>query len=135
MHDLEKINWIEFLSIGNNGINKDHKVLIDICNELIDLILLGNNREEFAIILSKLSDYTLIHLKKEEHLMQKHAYPQVSSHISEHINLMYKVAKFNFDFYSNNPPKPKEIIRLIKTWLNEHVMKCDAEYEIFKNNL
>ena len=59
------MNWTTELSIGNKNIDEDHRQLIEIYNDLVDFITMNQSREEFAVILSKMTDYTLKHFKKE----------------------------------------------------------------------
>src|ERR1035437_8156656 len=135
MEKLERMRWSDELSIGNVNVDKDHKKLIEIYNDLVDLIELDRNREEFAIILSKLTDYTLTHFRKEEDYMQKFSYPNLSEHKNYHCDFMYKVAMFNVDLLSTNPPDPKGIINFVDKWLSQHIMKNDADYEKYKNEI
>jgi hemerythrin len=135
MEKLERLKWSDELSFGNVNVDKDHKKLIEIYNDLVDLIELDRNREEFAIILSKLTDYTLTHFRKEEDYMQKFSYPNLSEHKNYHCDFMYKVAMFNVDLLSTNPPDPKGIINFVDKWLSQHIMKNDADYEKYKNEI
>jgi len=135
MEKLERMRWTYELSIGNANVDKDHKKLIEIYNDLVDLIELDRNREEFAIILSKLTDYTLTHFRKEEDYMQKFSYPNFLAHKNYHSDFMYKVAMFNVDLLSYNPPEPKSIIKFVENWLAEHIMNSDTHYENYKNEI
>lgn len=135
MEKLARMRWSDELSIGNMNVDRDHKKLIEIYNDLVDLIELGKNREEFAIILSKLTDYTLTHFRKEEDYMEKFSYPDLSEHKNHHVDFMYKVAMFNVDLLSTNPPEPKNIINFVEKWLTQHIMKNDADYEKYKNEI
>jgi len=130
MLNRRKISWKEEFSIGNNDIDNDHKMLIDIHNDLIDLIDLNNNREEFAMILSKLSDYTLTHFKKEEKYLEQYTYQDISAYKSKHLAYTCIIAKFNLDLYSNHPPEPLEVLKLVLTWLTEHIVKSDTDLKI-----
>lgn len=135
MEKLERLRWSDELSFGNVNVDRDHKKLIEIYNDLVDLIELDKNREEFAIILSKLTDYTLSHFRKEEDYMQKFSYPELSEHKNHHVDFMYEVAMFNVDLLSSNPPEPKSIIKFVDKWLTQHIMKNDADYEKYKNEI
>jgi len=69
MSKKEKIVWAHKFSIGDSKIDNDHQTLIEIINDLIELVELSKDREEFAKILSKMTDYSLSHFKKEEDLL------------------------------------------------------------------
>jgi hemerythrin-like metal-binding protein len=63
------ISW-EKLSIDNPEIDNEHKRLFEIYNDLVDLIEYKKSREDFAKILSMMTDYSLMHFKKEEKYME-----------------------------------------------------------------
>jgi hemerythrin len=135
MKNLEKINWTNDFSIGNIDIDRDHKKLLDIYNDLVDLIESNKNNEEFAEILSKMTDYTLNHFGKEETYMQKFGYPKFTEHRQYHSNFIEKVAIYNFNLLSSNPLDPKEIIKFLVRWLIEHILKSDMDYEKYKKKI
>ena len=127
--------WTSELSIGNLNIDNEHQKLIGIINDLVDLVVLDGSREKFAEILSNLTDYVLIHLKKEEKYMKKIGYPKLKEHIQEHRDYSYKIAMYNIDLIGSNPPNPKEIIEYLKNWWKDHILNNDMDYEKYKNNI
>lgn len=129
---LEKMVWTDALSIGNITVDEDHKKLFDIYNELVDLIELNKNREEFAKILSEMTDYARTHFRKEENYMKAFSYPGISDHIKFHHKYVRKVAMYNFHFTSPNPPDPFEIITFIGRWWADHILYCDLKYENYR---
>ena len=133
--DLKKIEWSEKLSVGNKTIDNDHKKLFEIYNDLVDLIELNKSREEFAKILSEMTDYVLNHFKKEEIYMQEFSYPKFLEHKQYHLDYNYKVALYNYDLLSNSPPDPKTIIKFIEDWWINHILKADTEYENYRKKI
>lgn len=133
--NLKKIIWKNELSIGNVDIDNDHKTLLEVYSDLVDLIELKGSREEFAEILSKMTDYTLKHFKKEEAYMQAFAYPKLKEHKKCHDDYKYKVAMYNIDLLSSNPPEPKEIIKFLEKWWVNHVLINDVDYENYKKKI
>ncbi len=132
MRELTKISWTNELSIGNINVDNDHKQLLDIYNDLVDLIELNKNREEFAKILSKMTDYVLKHFKQEEFYMQELAYPKLTEHKQYHRNYNYKVSMYNVDLLSANPPDPKDILEFLEKWWKNHILNNDLDYENYK---
>lgn len=130
----EKIIWTHQFSIGDNNIDKEHQVLIEIINDLIELVELDKGREEFTIILSKMTDYSLAHFKKEENFMRRFSYPELEKHRNYHRDYIYKVAMFNSEFLKVNPPDPIEIIDFLEKWWKYHILTIDKNYEEYHNN-
>ena len=135
MESLEKLIWTDEFSIGNTNIDTVHKSLIDIYNNLIKYAESKRNRKEFAMILSKMTDYSLVHFKKEEEYMQKMSYPELTEHRRLHKDYIYKVAMYNADLLGNNPPAINETINYIYIWWADHILKIDKKYEDYKKEI
>ena len=65
MDKTKKMTLWDQISIGNPEIDLDHKELFEIYNDLVDLIEFKKSRDEFAGILSKMTNYSLMHFKKK----------------------------------------------------------------------
>ncbi|VAW23610.1 hypothetical protein MNBD_BACTEROID01-1700 [hydrothermal vent metagenome] len=135
MGNLEKRIWTEELSIGNADIDIDHKKLIDIYNDLVEFVRFKKGHEEFAKILSKMTDYSLVHFKREEQYMQKMSYPKLAEHEKSHKNYVFKVAIYNVDLLGINPPDPNDIIKFLGKWWITHILKSDKDYEDYRNEI
>ena len=133
MDNLKKRIWTSKLSIGNEDADNEHKRLLGIFDDLVELIENKKDRKEFAEILSKMTDYSLNHFKNEEEYMKKMAYPKLAEHKNYHKDYIYKVAMYNVDLLSINPPEPKEIIEFLEKWWTNHILVHDISYERYKN--
>jgi hemerythrin len=133
--NLEKVIWSNKLSIGNTNIDKDHMKLFEIYNDLVDLIELNKNRQEFARILSKMTDYVREHFKEEEIYMREFSYPKLTEHGQYHREYSYKIAMYNVDLLGINPPDPREILKYLEKWWINHILKRDMDYENYKNKI
>ncbi len=127
--------WTDDLSIGNVRIDNDHKKLLEAYDDLVDLIDHDGSNEDFAKILSKMTDYVFKHLKNEEKYMEEFGYPKLKEHQQFHRDYNYKVAMYNFDLLKSNPPNPHEIIEYIREWWMNHILKHDMDYENYKRSI
>jgi len=132
---MEKIIWSDEFSIGNTDIDIVHKDWVKIYNDLIEYNESKGNREAFAMILTKMTEYSLMHFKREEEYMQKLNYPDLAGHKRLHKDYSYKVAMYNIDLLGVNPPSINEIISFIDNWLIDHILKSDKKYEDFKKEI
>ncbi|MDF1518158.1 MAG: hemerythrin family protein [Lutibacter sp.] len=123
--------WTQELSIGNEDVDYDHNKLLDIFNDLVELIEYNKGRQEFAKILTRMTDYSLSHFKKEDEYMRKMAYPLLNEHKNYHRDYIYKVAMFNVDLLNINSPDPKEIISFLEKWWTNHILTHDDKFEKF----
>jgi len=110
-------------------------MLFSIYNDLIDFDESKRNREEFAIILSRMMDYCLMHFKKEEAYMEKFYFPENIIHKKSHKDFIYKVAMYNVQLKEMNSPEIEEVKLFLKNWLLIHILKSDKKYEDFKKEI
>ncbi|BBE20811.1 methyl-accepting chemotaxis protein [Aquipluma nitroreducens] len=132
MDTTKKMTLWDQISIGNPEIDHDHKELFEIYNDLVDLIEFKKNRDNFAGILTKMTNYSLMHFKKEERYMKNLSFPKLNEHIKHHQKYIYNVAMYNAELLGINPPDPEEIITFLKNWWINHILKIDIQYEQFK---
>ena len=132
MDKYEKIVWGPQFSVDNPEIDKEHKELISVYNELIDFIQQKKSRKEMAKILSELTDHSLKHFHREEEYMEKLDFPRAEEHKKFHRDFIYKVSLFNSNLLSENPPQPEEIVVFLHNWWFVHIQRYDREYENYK---
>ena len=123
------------LSIGNIDIDEDHYRLLEIINDLNNLIQFGKDREEFARILSLMTDYSLTHFKLEELYMKEFNYPKLDAHKKSHFKYIYIVSNYNVALLGINPPDPREIVDFLKNWWENHILKMDSSYENYRKEI
>jgi len=110
--------------------------MVNIYNELIDYVQSSNNkRDEFARLLSSMTDYSLTHFQREEQYMLNLSYPKLAEHKNHHKSYIYKVAMYNVNLLGSNPPDPKEILVFLKDWWSSHIMETDVDYEKYKEEI
>jgi hemerythrin-like metal-binding protein len=135
MNDIKSKLWTHESLTGNKQIDEEHYQLFVIWAELKDLSEKKSSLSEFALILTKMTDYSLKHFKREEEYMAQMAYPKLAEHKNYHKNYIYKVSMYNLDLLSGNPPDPNEIVSFLENWWDNHILKIDTEYEAFKNEI
>ena len=127
-----KIAWSKQLTIGNDLIDKDHSWLLEIYNDLVDQIYKNGSNEDFAISLSKMSDYSRKHFINEEKYMLELKYPEFRNHKKLHNSFITEVAQFNFAMLTATAPDPVMIANYILNWWKYHITVHDISYENFK---
>ncbi|KOR27636.1 hemerythrin, partial [Achromatium sp. WMS1] len=79
--------WSEEISVGVEEIDEQHKVLLNLINELNDAMQARRSHDVITSIINKLSEYTRIHFAVEESLMRILNYPDYESHKAQHEEL------------------------------------------------
>lgn len=124
---FEKLVWSDNLTMYNRTVDQQHIKLFEMVNEILDHERLYPKSEQFAIILSNISDYGLEHFRTEEQYMREIGYPNVDEHAKEHRKYLFNVAMFNTNFKDVNHTDPKTVLRFVKGWWYSHIMISDMD--------
>ena len=125
------ITWGNELSIGIDGIDRQHKKLVDLINAIHDAMKQGKAKDIMAKVLKELTDYTVQHFSAEEQFMVKHQYPGYEAHREEHQKLIRKVLAITKDFEAGKLSISMEIMSFLKDWLKDHICVTDKKYAPF----
>jgi hemerythrin len=129
---LKKFQWDGSMSIGNSKIDKEHFQIVKIFNDLVDITNGIGYHDEFARVLTEMTNYALKHFEKEEKYMKQFHYPKIQSHIEMHRKYIYKVAMFNVNYRVDT--EIEEVLSFINKWWNHHILVSDMEYGNYRKN-
>ncbi|MCW8915881.1 MAG: bacteriohemerythrin [Magnetovibrio sp.] len=123
------VEWSNDLETGVPFVDADHKVLINLLNQVDDCI---NQNEETSIlgsVLDALVEYTNYHFLREETMMELSRYGGLDEHRELHSLLSRQVRKI-YDEYQVTPWKVNilDLRDFLKKWLVEHIMKDDFDF-------
>jgi hemerythrin len=124
------IEWDDSLySLGLAPIDKQHKQLVDLINAL-DTVKKKSDDQFVARVFNTLIEYTEMHFKFEEHLLEKIGYGDLKAHKKQHQAFINKVnaAKGNYELSRNSEKVLDEILDFLKEWLLKHILKEDRAY-------
>ncbi|HEB63579.1 MAG TPA: bacteriohemerythrin, partial [Gammaproteobacteria bacterium] len=119
--------WDRSLEVGVGEIDRQHKMLVAIINELYDLIQNKRSQRVMRRVLNGLVDYTLMHFSYEEHLMQKSGYPDFDNHVKLHKALVAQVTGF-VGRVDAGEAIGDELLEFLKAWLVKHIKGQDKQY-------
>ena len=128
---MEKIIWNKSLSVGVEEIDRQHKHLVDMINQMLSMNGVTVDSEVISETLTKMTEYADYHFDSEEQLMKKHGYPEFEAHHREHVNFMRKTAELSMSTMNYKKSIPTELLEYLKTWLIEHILQSDMQYKPF----
>ena len=128
---MEKITWNQSLSVGIEEIDRQHKQLVNMLNQLLVFDGVTVDSETISDTLTRMTDYADYHFNSEEHYMQEYGYPEYETHRKEHIEFMRKTAQFSLDTMEYKKTIPADMLEYLKTWVIEHILKSDMAYKPF----
>jgi hemerythrin len=122
-----KVVWQDYLSVGVEEIDRQHKLLIDKYNAFFSAYTEGRADEEVIRLLGFLEEYVALHFADEESLQQRIGFPDYRKHRQQHQELTRKVAELR-ERLEKEGPDPNLISSaglLLTGWLIEHISVMD----------
>ena len=126
--------WKDAYSVDIGIVDSQHKILLDLINELHQAMLSGTGKEQLSKVLSKLIKYTQGHFHAEEEIMQSKQYPDFANHKVEHDRFTQTILDFQHKFQKNELGLTIELMNFLKDWLIKHIMGSDKRYAPFLNS-
>ena len=108
-----------------------HKKLIDIMNRLYDRHHANAAKPELDKLLIELRNYTLLHFREEEALLEKMQFPQYARHKLIHEQLLTDFSKHYQAFAAGNGEISSAFFDFLRLWLTSHIMHIDRKYSEF----
>lgn len=122
------IEWNDGMSVGVEDLDNDHRVLIDLINQLAA----AEDRQDrinLEAVLDELVDYTVFHFEKEEQYMESAGYPALASHKRTHAVLTEQVLAIRRRVVEGGQSGlGDEVLDFLSRWLREHILQADALY-------
>lgn len=128
------IEWDDSLKVHISIVDNQHKVLVDILNQLYDMALKNESAEKLGPIFESLIEYTEKHFSMEENLFEKYGYPEEAGHKDEHKKLRAQLYEYRQIFQEHGPTIMFELLNFLRNWLVTHILGTDREYAEFFHN-
>ena len=128
---MEFIDWENAFSVGVQSIDKQHKNIFNIINELQDSINQAKPRSVINEIMIRLTVYTEMNFIYEERLFKKYGYEQGEEHKRQHDELSHKITHLQKKYLTANQYAEEEILAFVQSEISNHIQLCDMEYVPF----
>jgi len=125
---MAHIQWKERYNINYKEVDAQHRQLLDIMNQLMDLIESKRPPDELSVIFHRLCAYALDHFTLEERYLEACAYPDLAQEKDDHGFFVGKILAFNERYDPTDPELLREIFQFLKTWYLGHILRTDMAY-------
>ncbi|MBF0107696.1 MAG: bacteriohemerythrin [Magnetococcales bacterium] len=125
--------WSNELEVNIHDIDRQHKSLVEMINQLHVSIKTGESRTALEQVLPKLLRYTEEHFRHEEDLFAAHGFPDAVTHKEAHEKLLTRVQEFSDRLQRGDDRAAPALLGFLKSWLTQHIMKVDKKYAPFLN--
>jgi NNP family nitrate/nitrite transporter-like MFS transporter len=122
------MRWRPEYGVGNAKMDKQHRRLLELINELDEVIQKGSDMTELRPVLDGVLDYTKTHFAAEEAHMERIGFPDIDEHKQAHALLMNQIDDLLEDVESGDPKVMNRILMFLQTWLVSHIVGVDKHY-------
>ena len=127
------IKWDKRYLLGNERIDLQHHVFIDLIRSSSDAIDSHLDLEQTKRALEELVLYAKFHFFSEETLMINSHYPKYELHREEHVQLEETLEK-KIDEYMANKETGEAFVEFIFEWFVVHTLYTDKEFIDYLNS-
>ena len=125
---MKQITWDDRFSVGVKEIDQQHRGLLDILNRIIDSIQNGKEWKSTSEIIDLLINYAYNHFATEERYMRDAEYPDLTFHVSLHLEFIRKVFEMSQEAKVKGPEMQREELIFLAGWYNSHILGVDRKY-------
>ena len=121
------IEWTDAMSVGVPTLDRDHKILIGLINQLA----LKSNRDDRAtieIVLDELVGYTIAHFSREEAHLRRIGFPEAPRHHHIHARLAEQLRDIHKRYLDGGQGVGDEVLDFLGRWLRNHILEEDMRY-------
>lgn len=122
------IGWTEELSVGIPSIDRQHRKIVDLINELNTAMESGETDSILRQIFRELVAYTDHHFRYEEELFERAGYGDAAAHMQEHEALRKKVIDMKDRVDRGEFVLGVEVMSFLRDWLTRHIQGSDMAY-------
>ncbi len=122
------VSWSEDWECGNEVIDRQHRELLFMGNDLILTAIDHNKRAHMLDLLQKLIDHITLHFRDEELLLSEYGYSELEQHRGVHYKLLNQ-AHMLLDQLCRGAYHPDEVVRfVIGDFITGHLLQDDTRF-------
>jgi hemerythrin len=121
------IEWGPALELGIPDIDKQHKVLVSLANDLVAELEKSKGGETAKRAVAELFAYSATHFADEEAYLRQYNFPSFDEHQRNHEAFSARAHYFEERLISGAPAETAEILGFIKMWIMKHIGRDDRD--------
>lgn len=129
------IEWNNSFDNEIGELNEQHKRIVELANQLYIGLRTDKPKKEIKEVLKMLVDYTAWHFSNEERYFEEFGFESAHNHSAQHRQFIAHLDDFRKTHQAGRTKFYDDVMRYIKTWIEEHFANVDKEYVVlFKEN-
>ena len=125
------VEWKDEYSVGIDSIDRQHKKLLNLINQLQTAVDYSTGEEFERDALDELVNYTKTHFSYEEGLLEKNNYPDFEPHKEQHNQMIKHVEEVLAEYEKDHDTAMSNAVDYLKDWLINHINGTDKKYSSF----
>jgi len=126
---MKALIWNEGMSVGIDAIDEDHKQIIALLAKLTSAHGEKISKQVIDGIFTELEEYVLLHFAREEALLEKAGYKDISNHKASHRKFAEQLPLLKQQWLiEDNLACSERIIAFLHHWIVNHIMEEDFDY-------
>ena len=125
---MPSMEWTDELSVKIELVDKQHKVLVEMINELYDAVMEIKGQDALKKIINRLVEYTVIHFMTEEKWMVEFNYEGYDEHKKIHEDFKQKAIEVQNQLKEDGFVLSLDVLNFLRDWLKNHIMGTDRKY-------
>jgi hemerythrin-like metal-binding protein len=117
--------WDENCRVGIDEIDRDHKGLVNLINDLYEAMQDGSGGALLLPIFTALKHYTVDHFAKEERYMIECNAPDQEKHFREHKRMVETLADLEGRHRKGEAAISLQTLTFLRDWLKNHICVMD----------
>lgn len=129
------INWKEEWNSGNAVIDEQHKQLVDIANELINMSFKTVGKQQILFEIDLLIEHVGNHFETEEKILERVGYQDLKKHSMEHKGLLEKTKGIKKKYLEGEAKISALFTFVVDEIIIAHMLDTDVKYfDLFREN-
>jgi len=122
------VTWSHACTVGVVAMDDQHGILMDTLNELRLAVVRGANHDEVIELMNRLIQFTQMHFRSEEQLMERYAYTGLEEHRSEHNRMLGQIQDSARRLQHGETMILRPLLGYLRDSFQEHMDGPDQDY-------
>ena len=123
---MDIVCWQKSYSVGNEQIDNEHKVFVEIIGRIHDAVLKEKSINDIKRLIRELETYAVFHFVSEENIMIDSEFPELEEHKKEHEKLLETLDNKIKKIISHEID-PDTLVYFLVNWFVEHTTNRDLK--------
>jgi len=125
---MARVKWGPGIEIGIGIVDKQHRGLVNLINELGTAMDEGRTQEQMTVTMAELVAYTHTHFRTEEVLLERYGYEAKAEHHHEHQIFTDQIEIYRDRFEAGSLTVSEPLMDYLSGWLVTHITVSDRAY-------